>query len=68
MWVTYSCQDGHDRTTANTNPPQNIAHKPVPQHCQNNRKMVSKDIYLDSGWIKIHCTGNCPIVINKVKK
>jgi len=63
MWITYSCQIGHDQTTINIKP-----QKPRPQvaqHCQNNRKMVSRDIYLDSGWIKIHCTGNCPIVINK---
>ena len=28
--------------------------------------MVSKDIPFDFGWIKIRCSGRCPIVINKV--
>ena len=66
MWITYSCQLGFDRTTANTNRPaaQIVSQK----HCQNNRRMVSKDIPLDSGWIRIRCSGNCPIVINKVKR
>ena len=66
MWITYSCQLGFDRSTANTNRPaaQIVSQK----HCQNNRRMVSKDIPLDSGWIRIRCSGNCPIVINKVKR
>ena len=34
---------------------------------RNQRKMVSRDIPLDSGWIKIRCTGSCPIEIHKVQ-
>ena len=27
---------------------------------------IGRDIPLDGGWIKIHCGGTCPIVLNKV--
>jgi len=61
LWITYSCQIGVDLTTVNTKRPT-----PPPPRCpNNNRKMVSRDIPLDGGWINIHCAGNCPIVINK---
>ena len=66
MWITYSCLPGLDRTTYKA-PPQRQPRPQLTQHCrQGDRKMVSKDIPLDSGWMDIHCTGGCPIVINKV--
>ena len=66
MWITYSCLPGLDRTTYEA-PPQRLPRPQLTQHCrQVDRKMVSKDIPLDSGWMEIHCTGGCPIVINKV--
>ena len=69
MWITYSCQLGYDRTTANTKRPLQIATSPKPNPGQCHRRaMVSRDVPLDSGWIKIRCIGSCPIVINKVLK
>ena len=66
MWITYSCLPGLDRTTYKA-PPQRLPRPQLTQQCrQGDRKMVSKDIPLDSGWMEIHCTGGCPIVINKV--
>ena len=66
MWITYSCDGkGIDETKAHIPPRPQIQCSATPG------RMVSKDIPLDGGWIKIGCASdrrtNPCIKIHKVR-